>query len=252
LISKKKEILYYLEKYLELGGFPEVCLEKNEGLKRQLLRFYYDSIVYRDIVKRREIRNVSKMEKMINFLLANMGNPVNFHNMSKLVGLSTDTVVEYVKYMEDAFFIFPVPVFSYSIKSQEISPKKVYCIDTGIRSTVGFKFSEDYGRTVENIVFVELKRRFSSNPLVSIFYWKSKKAEVDFVIKNGLKIKELIQVCWNVEDKKTKEREVESLVEAMKEFKLKEGLVITEDYENLEVVDKKKIRFVPLWKWLLT
>ena len=102
-----------------------------------------------------------------------------------------------------------------------------------------------------NIVFVELKRRLSES-LSDIFYWKNKRGkEVDFIVKEGLKTKEVIQVCWNVEDKKTKEREVEGLLEALKEFKLKEGSVITEAFEGEEIIGKKKVKFIPLWKWAL-
>jgi predicted AAA+ superfamily ATPase len=84
-----------------------------------------------------------------------------------------------------------------------------------------------------------------------IYYWKNPKGEVDFVIKEGLKVKELIQVCWNIENEETKKREVKSLLEAMKQLKLKQGLVITEDHDDEETIDRKKIRYVPLWKWLL-
>lgn len=250
LFTKKSEIKHYFLEYSEFGAFPEVVLEKNETMKNQLIQFYYDTIIYRDIIKKREIRNAAKMEQMINILLQNISNNVNFTKIGKTVLLSTDTVVEYVKYLQDAFFIFTIPVFSYSLKTQEVNPKKVYCIDTGLRNAKGFRFSKDYGRLIENIVFIELKRRYSSSPLTEIFYWRDKdQKEVDFLVKDGIKIKQVIQVCWDL--KENKEREVNNLITAMKELKLNEGLVITEYLESQEIIDSKKITFIPLWKWLL-
>ncbi len=116
-----------------------------------------------------------------------------------------------------------------------------------MRNAVSFKFSADIGRAIENLVFIELKRRSSDS--AEIYYWKNK-GEVDFVIKEGLRVKELIQVCYSMNEK-TEEREVRSLIKAMDEFKLKEGLVITEDLDKEVEVDNKKIVYKPLWKWLL-
>ena len=118
-----------------------------------------------------------------------------------------------------------------------------------MRNAVSFKFSADIGRAIENLVFIELKRRSSDS--TEIYYWKNKgEGEVDFVIKVGLRVKELIQVCYSM-DEKTEERKVRSLIKAMDEFKLEEGLVITEDIDKEEEVDDKKIMYKPLWKWLL-
>lgn len=101
-------------------------------------------------------------------------------------------------------------------------------------------------------VFIELRRNYSSNPIIRIFYWKDRHGkEVDFVIKEGLKVKQVIQVCWDISDLDTKEREVKALIKAMKEFKLKEGFIITEDFEGEEIIKGKKIIYRPLWKWLL-
>lgn len=251
IFSKKEEIKHYLLEYLEFGGFPEVALEKNKATKNQLLQFYFDTIIYRDVVRRRGIRNPAKMEKMVNFFLQNISNAANFSRIGKDVSLSTDSVAEYVKYLQDAYFIFSVPVFSYSVKTQEINPKKIYCVDSGIRNAKGFRFSEDYGRIAENIVFMELKRRNYANPLAKIFYWRDKsQKEVDFILIDG-KIEKAVQVCWNIKDKDVKKREIEGLVSALKEFNLRTGMIITEDYEGEELTEGKRIKFVPLWAWLL-
>ena len=142
--------------------------------------------------------------------------------------------------------------FSYKVKQQEKSPKKVYAIDTGLANTAGFRFSKNSGRLAENIVFLELKRRETTNPNYNIFYWKDiNQREVDFVIKVDLAVKELIQVCWEINTPETLKREIRSLHKAMQEFKLREGIIITEDYEGEEIAEDKKIVYIPLWKWLI-
>ncbi|MFH1072845.1 MAG: ATP-binding protein [Nanoarchaeota archaeon] len=250
-VAMKKEIQHHLFKYMEFGGFPEVVLEPDEKKKTQLLRFYYDTIVYRDIIRRREIRSAAKMENMINYFLQNIANTANFTKVAEHAALSTDSITEYARYLQDAFFIFSMPLFSYSVKKQEINPKKIYCVDTGLRNIKGFRFSQDYGRLMENIVFIELRRRMSANPLAEIFYWSNKKSEVDFLIKAGVRAKELVQVCWDYEEESVQKREIDGLMNAMQELKLSQGTLITKDTEGQQVNAGKKVKIVPLWNWLL-
>ena len=111
---------------------------------------------------------------------------------------------------------------------------------------------KNFGRTMENIVAVELKIRQTFNPSIEIFYWKDyQQREVDFVLKAGTEVKQIIQVSYKIDDMNTKERELRSLLKAMDEFKLKEGLIITDDFEDEEKIDGKKVIYTPLWKWLL-
>ncbi|HEC93084.1 MAG TPA: ATP-binding protein, partial [Candidatus Atribacteria bacterium] len=158
------------------------------------------------------------------------------------------TVERFSRYFSIARLIFFVPKFSFSLKEQILNPKKVYCIDPGLRNIISFKFMEDFGRIAENIVFLNLLFRNKK-----VYYWKDYSGkEVDFVLKEKLRVKQLIQVCWNLSSEKTKEREIKGLLKAMKEFKLNEGMIITEDYEGEEEFKGKKIIYTPLWKWLLT
>jgi len=125
-----------------------------------------------------------------------------------------------------------------------LNPKKVYSIDPGLRNVSGFRFSRDAGRLMENVVFLELFRRHEE-----IFYWKEEK-EVDFVAKDGNKIKKLIQVCFNLDKDETQERETEALIKASKSVGCEDLKVITYEEEGQEEIKGKKIDFVPLWKWL--
>ena len=141
-----------------------------------------------------------------------------------------------------------VPCFSYSLKSQEKLPRKIYSIDTGLAEIIGFRFTNNYGRFMENLVFIELKRRFKKE---NLFYYLKDGFETDFVIKQGLKTKQLIQVCYKIEDEKTRNRELKSLIKAGEELKCRDLLVITWDYEAEEKFKNKKIIYKSLWKWLL-
>jgi hypothetical protein len=172
-----------------------------------------------------------------------MSNPVNFNRTAKSLGLSVDSVTEYVRCLQETFLAFAVPVLSYSVKAQQMNPKKIYCVDTGLRNFTGFRFSEDAGRLAENMVFTELRRRGGE-----IYYWKNG-GEVDFVVKKQNRVSEIIQVCWDVKNKETVE--VSSLVKAAGHFKLKSGMILTEDFEGVKKIDDIEITFKPIWKWLL-
>ena len=253
LIEKKEKVMHFLLEYLEFGGFPEIVLEKDKMISSKLLSFYYDTIIYRDVIKRRKIRSVAKIEKMINFYLQNISSPVNFSKIGKNVGLTTDTVVEYTKFLQDAYFLFYISLFDYSIKRQEINPKKVYAIDTGLRNIKTLKFSQDRGKLVENVVFLDLKRRQNKGELRELFYWKDgQQFEVDFVIKKGLEITQLVQVTAVSKKEELEERELRGLLKASDELSCDDLVVVTWDYEAKERVKDKEVSFVPLWKWLLS
>ena len=151
-----------------------------------------------------------------------------------------------------AYFFFFLNHFAYSIKSQVTYPRKCYCIDTGLSNAISFRFSEDIGRMYENVVYIELKRRQMQDRMMEIYYWKNiQQQELDFVIKHGLKIHQLIQVCYNINDIRTKKREIRALKKAHDEFSCRNLLIITDEYEAEEKVNNLRIKFLPLWKWLL-
>jgi hypothetical protein len=162
--------------------------------------------------------------------------------------ISPNLIVDLLNHLENAYLLFSVPIYSYKIKDQKQYPKKIYCIDTGLINTVSFRFTEDTGKLYENVVAVELKRRKKE-----IYYWKDANHwEVDFVLKDGLKVTQLIQVCYDTGNPETKNRELKSLVNAGEEFKCGNLLVITNDYESEEEFKGEKIKFMPLWKWLIS
>jgi len=251
--SKEKPFLIkHLNEYLEYGGFPQITFEKIEN-RNLILQEYYRAIFYRDIVEKYSIRNVKLLDSFLKLIISNTSSLVSFskaENILKTIGfkVSKSTLIEYMNYLTSCFLCFEVPIFSYKIKDQLQYSRKIYNIDTGLTNAINFKFSKDTGKVYENAVFLELKRRGEEE----IYYWKNRAGkEVDFIIKKGLEPYQLIQVCSNFDSLHTKEREIKAIISAMEEFKLKEGLVITEDYEENIKVGNKKIRLTPLWKWLL-
>lgn len=248
IIAKKIEIKTLLKEYMEWGGFPEVVLSEN---KRFLLLTYFDDILTKDIEKRYKIKKTETLRTLGKFYLTNIANRMTFNSIGKFLKTSTITVEKFTSYLEEANLIFFIKKFSYSFKEQEKSARKLYAIDIGIANSIGFRFSANFGRLIENLVGIELKKRQNLNPNLEIYYFHHNNKEVDFVIKEGLKVRELIQCCWNINEFDVKRRELKPLIDAIEKFDLKEGIVITDDYENQEKINGKIIKYIPLWKWLL-
>ena len=170
----------------------------------------------------------------------------------RFLKIPVETISRYSGYLEISRLTFHLNRFSFTVKEQENSPRKVYSIDTGLSNAVGFRFTEGLGKIAENLVFLELLRKKMKSRNIEIFYWKNtQQREVDFLLKEDRDIKELIQVCWDISDQKTKERELKSLLKAMKVFDMNKGTIITEDFSGEEKIQERKIIYKPLWKWLL-
>ncbi|MBI5228078.1 ATP-binding protein [Candidatus Micrarchaeota archaeon] len=239
LVEKTKfSILKYTEEYLESGGFPEVFF-KSENFKIKLLEQYFDDILYKDIIDRYNL-NSQKAKDLALFLMTNFTGFISLRNIRTALGISYDTIKDYLSYYKEAFLFFTLDHFSYSFKEQKTLPSKIYCIDNGVRNAVSFKFSKDLGKLAENSVFIELKSRKKD-----LYYWKNKR-EVDFVIKNNDQTLTALNVSYADE---INEREILSLREFKLQYKnkVKELVLITENTEKQE----HGIIFIPLWKWLL-
>lgn len=249
----QNEIKTKLFSYLSHGGFPEPVVKKLDH--REYLSTLFNSIIYKDIVKRFKIRSIQAMEDLATFLLSNIAKEFSYNTLSKVTKCkSVHTVEKYLNYLEEAFMFFRLKRFSFKVKEQIASNKKIYCIDNGFVNAKAFRFTSDIGKLYENTVAIELKKEEMEGH-VNFYYWKNlQQEEVDFVIKQGVKVNQLIQVCYDVEDFKTKEREVRALLKASRELRCNNLLVITGDYEEEEQIEwfgiKRKVKFIPLWKWL--
>ncbi|MCD6455819.1 MAG: ATP-binding protein [Methanophagales archaeon] len=250
-------IKHFIREYTRSGGLPQVVLNKDEEFRKRFFNEYLDLVVYRDIIERYGVKNLHIVKVMREFLISSFAKEFSIHRFyntlkSQSIKVSKKTLYNYFAYFEDALFVYPIHKFSYSIKEVQLSVPKVYITDTGLLTrTMGF--SGNVGRLMENVVAIELLRRKSYfAPSTEIYYYKSSEGkEVDFVVKQGLETKQLIQVCYDIADLDTRERELKSLVKASKELKSEDLSVITWDYEAEEEYKGKRIKFTPLWKWLL-
>lgn len=246
IVEKIAEIKRLLKEYLHYGGFPEVVFNN----RKDILGDYFEDILSRDIIQRYNLKYNQSLRELGFLLLTNISSFHSLYSLNKIVqSRSINTIKNYLMFLEDAYLIIRIPFFSFSVKKQLSNPFKIYALDVGMRNAVCFRFSEDIGKIYENVVAINLIRRFEKK---NIFYWKNEKhEEVDFIVRQGTKVKELIQVCYEINLDKTKDREVKALLKASRELKCNSLLIITEDKETEEIIEKKKIKYVPLWKWLL-
>lgn len=249
----KKERDSLLREYLEFGAFPMAILAETPEQKRYFLQEVYDDIITKDIMFRYRLREENILRKTAYLAINNFAKYTSIRKLRNSLksimrlDVSPSTLSYYLDYFERSFLFIFLPIFSYNIKDQMQYPKKVYCIDTGIINAIIPKFSENTGRLYENIVAIELKRRGKE-----IYYWKSGEGkELDFIVKDGLKVKQLVQVCYNIDEPETKKRELGSLIKASRELRCRDLLVITDDKEGEEKVKGKTVKYIPLWEWLL-
>lgn len=249
VISTKKQIIVkkHFNDFLQYGGFPAVTLRN--VYKKELLINYFEDFVYKDICARYDV-NAKKIKDLGIYLASNTTKIFSYRNIAQSMHVHPKTITDYFSYFKEIFLFDYLYKFDYSLKSQYGHNKKIYSIDTGLSSAISFRFSEDRGRMLENVVYTELKRRKNE-----IYFYKKNK-ECDFLIKQDLKIVQAIQVCHELIDPNTKKREFAGLIEALTTFKLKQGLVLTTDEEGEEIVEidgrKFEITIVPVWKWLLS
>lgn len=239
-----------LNEYLVYGGFPEAVLAPDRTDKVRIISSYFRDIIGLDVAEMAD-SSIATVELFGKYIVE-----APYFSASKCLGffqnlghkIGKTSLLELEKYSQDGYLFFFVPIFSRNIKNRTQYPRKSYVGDTGFLYAMSGR--NDMGRLLENAVYLELRRRL---PLQrDIHYWKNEEGvEADFVIREGLHAKEIIQVCYSIEAEKTKKRELKGLVACAREFGLKSGSVITWNAEGVETVDGVKVRFLPLWKWIL-
>ncbi|ASJ04843.1 ATP-binding protein [Thermococcus barossii] len=252
--ARRGRLKRFLEEYVRYGGFPGI-VSYPELIKIRTLQEYLDLIIYRDLIERYGIEKTGAMKALIRVTVRNFARKLSIRKLNGLlassgVRLSRPTTSEYFSYLEDVGFVIPVRKYHPSDVESLRSTSKIYIADTGFVSVFGVG---DLGHRIENIVAVELlRRKHYYDPLLEVRYWDDGKGEVDFVLLRGLKVVELIQVSYDVEEPTTMDRELKALLRASKSLNCKNLTVITWDYEDVRQVEEKTVKFVPLWRWLLS
>ena len=239
-----------LQDYLIYGGFPEVALTENETEKVNIINTYFKDIIGLDVAELSK-ENISTVEVFGKYVLeAPYFSASKCLNFFKSAGhkIAKQTLLNLERHSRESYLFFFVPIYAKNIKDRSQYPRKAYMGDTSFMYSITGK--KDMGRLFENVVLLELKRRLQKNREIN--YWKNKKGiESDFVLREGISINKIIQVVYDLKEEKTKEREIKGLVECAKELGMREGLILTRDYQDKMKVDGISITFIPLWKWLL-
>jgi hypothetical protein len=244
-----------LKDYMKFGGFPRVVLEKTDITRIRLLQEYLNTLLVRDIFERFSVRNKPLIKELIRYSLSNMTKLLSISNVYKMhkqkQGITKRTAINYIRMLEDVMLLFLIPKFSRSLKEQLRNPSKGYIVDNGLRMAAGFYMSDDLGIMMENTVFIKLREKRTYDPLLEIFYWSNQESEVDFVLRSGPAVTTLIQVTYASSRDEIMLREISGIINASEDIHCNNLLIITWDYENEEKIQDKKIKFIPLWKWLL-
>lgn len=236
-----KPSLNNFEEYLQTGGMPEHIKLQNDMILQEL----FNDIIARDITVRYNLRNPKLVKELALYLLSNIGKEFSFQKLRKMYDLgSVNTVIALIGYYEDSYLLFTVPQFDFSLRSRLVNAKKVYAIDTGLIRANSVSFSQDRGRMLENIVFIQLKRIGRE-----VFYFK-KNNECDFIARDANKNLELFQVCFELNED-NKDREINGMLAAMEYTKLKTGTILTLNQTDELDFDNKKIIVMPVWQWLI-
>ncbi|MDE6299282.1 MAG: ATP-binding protein [Muribaculaceae bacterium] len=250
-IAKLKNAFF---EYNNEGGFPEVVLTENRLIKTRILQAYFDTMLLKDLAEHYGISNIEVLRYFLKRIMTNLSKPTSIraiHGDIKSRGLkvSKDILYTWANYACDIFMFFPVSNFSRSLQKTESSQPKYYCIDNGMRDAVILPQGSDEGKKLENTVFLELYRR--RTPVDRIFYYQGK-GECDFVVQRGIEIQSVIQVTWNMEDKETRRREIDGLIEASRATGCQNLFIITSDTsEEILLDDGLVVKVIPAWRWLL-
>ncbi len=239
-LKKEKPSVDSFEEYLNKGGFPEYLKKENPAVLHELL----SDVVMKDIAARFGIKNTAILNKIVIYLISNVGKEFSYNSIKKMFEIkSVKSVIDYISFFENAYLVFTLPRFSYSYKQQQVNPKKVYSIDNGFSSNNSASFSKDYGKMLENLVFLALRRRYKN-----IFYFQERN-ECGFIIKEKDKIIDALQVCFDL-DEENKTRKINGLIEALEKFNIKKGIILTYKQEDEFKIKDKKVKVLPVWKWL--
>lgn len=245
LLKQKATALAFTDQLMQLGGFPRIhCLE-DEPQKIKLLKHYYETIVLKDCIANHAIRDTHTLTQLCHYLISHLSSLYSYNQLQKTLGSNENTLQNYVKILQDAYFIHQVQQYDYSLKKQNKAKKKPYCIDNGLITAASFAFSDNHGKLLENLVYTELKKQGHEH-----IYYHHDTYECDFILHEPEPM--AIQVCYALNEKNLP-REIRGLQVAMEKYRLKKGRLITYDQDaqtslmNHLTSDLTNIEITPFW-----
>ena len=237
-----------MDDYLRNGGYPEVVASRQ--LTRTYLDTLFDSIVWKDVAKRHSVRNVTDLNDLALYLVSNFCNPVSANELTEELGFSSvNTTKKFMDYLHEPYLFYYLPRYNNKLKLMKKAPRKVYVVDNGFVAAKAFSLSDNLGRLLENQVFVELLRQGYDTDKTMFYYRSRNDKEVDFVLRKGTHIEQLVQVCYDMSNAKTEKREVDSLLECAAELNCSNLVIVTNNEERVIEKDGYRIDVVPVAKW---
>ena len=237
-----------MDDYLRNGGYPEVVASRQ--LTRTYLDTLFDSIVWKDVAKRHSVRNVTDLNDLALYLVSNFCNPVSANELTEELGFSSvNTTKKFMDYLREPYLFYYLPRYNNKLKMMKKAPRKVYVVDNGFVAAKAFSLSDNLGRLLENQVFVELLRQGYDTDKTMFYYRSRNDKEVDFVLRKGTHIEQLVQVCYDMSNAKTEKREVDSLIECAEELNCSNLVIVTNNEERCIEKDGYRIVVVPVSKW---
>ena len=248
--ARQTEMTVIADDYLRNGGYPETI--DMRSITRSYLSTLFDSIIWKDVAKRHNIRNITDLNNLALYLLSNFCNPLSANDIAREISMtSVTTTRKFMDYLHEPYLFYYLPRFNNKLKLMKKAASKVYVIDNGFVAAKAFNLSENLGRLLENEVFVELLR-MGYKVETTLFYYRSRNdREVDFVTRQGTRIERLIQVCYDMSSPKTEKREVDSLIECAGELRCNNLMIITNNDEREILKDGYCIKVVPFVKFVM-
>lgn len=240
-----------MDDYLRNGGYPEVVASRQ--LTRTYLDTLFDSIVWKDVAKRHSVRNVTDLNDLALYLVSNFCNPVSANELTEELGFSSvNTTKKFMDYLHEPYLFYYLPRYNNKLKLMKKAPRKVYVVDNGFVAAKAFSLSDNLGRLLENQVFVELLRQGYDTDKTMFYYRSRNDKEVDFVLRKGTHIEQLVQVCYDMSNAKTEKREVDSLIECAAELNCSNLVIVTNNEERVIEKDGYRINVVPVAQWSIS
>ena len=241
------------DEYCMESAFPEIVLTESKSLRDRKLQSYFDAMLFRDLVERHNISNTSVLRYFIKRLMNNLTKPTSInaiYNDIKSQGfkISKDDLYLWADYVCECFMFLRISKYTPSLIEEQQSLRKYYFIDNGLRQAVLLPQSDDNGKLLENAVLLHLNRRLQ--PFDKITYYSGTK-ECDFIVQHEQQVKALYQVCWDMQDTRTRQREIDGIIEASRMTQCDNLFIITHDNEDTITQDGKTLNMIPAWKWMM-